>query len=87
MLKAVVNINGTLYRVSIMESRMEPDDIFESLILVLIISFILLTTSLLLVVRRISRSIWNPFYANLEEVKRFSLKNTSMITLNSLALR
>lgn len=87
VLTAVVVIDGNGYCVTIAESMMESDDLFESLILIIIASYILLTICLVLVVRQISGSVWRSFYNNLEEVKKFSVKNMSALTLETTGTR
>ena len=79
-------INGTGYHIAIRESKMESDDLLESVILVVLVTFIFLTLSLFMVNRQVARSIWLPFNRNLAAVKNFSLKKLESLSLSETGI-
>lgn len=72
-LTTVTKINGKYYKIIIRESKLESKDFLRSLALITFSGFIVLIVCLILINRRIAKSVWAPFYKNLELAKSFSL--------------
>jgi len=79
---AVRVIEGRSYRITLRQVVLEPHDYLGSIGLALAIAFALLLLALVVIQRRTARRIWDPFYRDLEAMKRFSLKEQQTIALS-----
>lgn len=82
-LTSIETINGKTYRVTLRQVILEPHDYYDSVGLAVVAVMALLLIGLLLITRRVSRKLWEPFYGNLEILKRFSLQKDQPIALQS----
>lgn len=75
-----VRVKGLRYRVTIIESTVETEDLIR--IIFLITVFILLTLIILLFLmnRLLIRNLWQPFYRMLRQIKLFNLADQNTIT-------
>lgn len=80
-LNAILNISGITYKIEIRESLMETSDFIENIVSLVIISICLFFLALIIINRKVSRSVWNGFNYNLEKVKSYSLQQESEIEL------
>lgn len=71
---AVRVVDGQAYRITLRQVVLEAHDYYSTIGLTLLIAFALLLLILLFIQRRIAKHIWEPFYRNLDLLKRFSLK-------------
>ena len=69
-----IELNGLKYQVIVRESLLESEDIYQTLALIVISSFVFLLFLLVIINRKIANRIWRPFFANLEKLKQFSLQ-------------
>jgi two-component system, OmpR family, sensor kinase len=68
----VSSINGKKYFIAARDTLLEEDDLLEAIAIVTGSVFILLLISLYFINRKLSLSIWQPFYKTLDELKEFS---------------
>ena len=80
-LTTVTKINGKYYKIIIRESKLESRDFLKSLAAITIIGFIILIASLILINRRVAKTIWAPFYQNIGIVKKFSIHDNEAVRL------
>ncbi|MCF6351271.1 MAG: HAMP domain-containing histidine kinase [Flavobacteriaceae bacterium] len=74
-------IRGEHYKVVTRNSLVNNDDFINVIIVYTIVIFSLLLTGLLILNTQITKNIWNPFYANLNALKNFSIQNKNRINL------
>jgi len=72
-ISAVKNINGKYYHIVLRKSKIESEDLLLTLAIVTLLGMFLLWLILLLVTRKLAKSLWQPFFANLERIKQFSV--------------
>jgi signal transduction histidine kinase len=72
-LTVIKTINNNTYKITVRESTIESGDLLETVIILVFISLLLLFGMLFYLNMRISKSVWLPFYKNLEKLKKFSL--------------
>lgn len=82
-LTVVKKINGKYYKIIIRESKFELNELLKSFSWVIFGGFLLLVFSLILINRHIAKTIWNPFYKNLEMLKKFSLNELKPLSILS----
>ncbi|MBC8486551.1 MAG: hypothetical protein H8D45_10980, partial [Bacteroidetes bacterium] len=80
-LTSIKKINGKTYKIIVRESKLESDELFESIALIIFLAFIVLVLILFIVNSQIAKSVWLPFYNNLKLVKKFSLNDLSPLRL------
>ncbi len=73
-LTVIKTINNNTYKITVRESAIESGDLLETVIILILISLLLLFGMLFYLNMRISKSVWSPFYKNLEKLKNFSLQ-------------
>ncbi len=78
---SVETINGITYRITMRQVMLEPHDFYHTIGFVLILVMVALLIGLLLINRIISRTLWKPFYQNLDMLKKFSLHENEKINL------
>jgi len=74
-------LNGANYRITLRQIILEPHDYYNSIGYALGVISIFLLGGILIINRMISKSIWKPFYQNLELLKSYSLSDESPISL------
>lgn len=77
----VREVEGTMYRITLRQVILEPHDYLGSIGLALAIAFAALLVVLVIIQRQIAKRTWEPFYRNLDAMKRFSLKAQEPIAL------
>lgn len=80
---AVRSVNGQAYRITLRQVVLEPHDYLGSIGLALAIAFALLLVVLVFLQRRTAKHIWEPFYRNLDAMKRFTLKGQQPVALSA----
>lgn len=83
---SVKNIAGNYYRITVRKSKIESEDLLETLALVTVLSMLLLTVTLIIVNRRIAKSVWQPFYNNLKSIEQFSVNDKKPVLLHSTGI-
>lgn len=74
-------IRGEYYKIITRNSVVNNDDFVNAIIVYMIVILSLLLTGLLILNTQIAKNIWNPFYANLFALKKFSIQDKNNIQL------
>lgn len=82
-LETIKKINNFTYRIIIRESKLESDELLGNIAGLASLALLVLAGSLFIINYLINRSVWIPFYKNLNLVRQFSLQELSPITLIS----
>ncbi len=82
-IRSVENINGKNYRITIRRSLIETADLRLAIGLSVGSILALLFAGLFFINRKISGSVWTPFYNNLDVLKEFSFEQSNPIILQS----
>jgi two-component system, OmpR family, sensor histidine kinase ArlS len=72
-LDACIVVDGRYYKLSILISLVENEDLLTSIVLVQTLLLILLITGILWVNRRSSKKLWTPFYSILSTIRRYDM--------------
>lgn len=80
-LTAFVNIDDKTYRIVVRESKLETDDLYETIITIVLITIFFMLIVMYFINRKISQTIWKDFYDKLNRVKSFSLQKLQAIEL------
>ena len=80
-LSVIKNIGGNFFSIKIRKSKIESDDLVETLAIVTVLVILLLTLSLILVNRKVAKSVWLPFYRNLKIVEQFTVYGKTPVSL------
>ncbi|HPF51659.1 MAG TPA: histidine kinase dimerization/phospho-acceptor domain-containing protein [Draconibacterium sp.] len=72
-IRTVKNINGEYYRIILRKSKIESEDLLATLAIVTLLGMLILWLILFLVTRKLAKSLWHPFFANLERIRQFSV--------------
>jgi signal transduction histidine kinase len=74
ILSTVFNINNTYYKLDVISSMVEEDDLIEDLTYYLVFLYLALLISIYLLNFFILRRTWKPFYILMQRLKHFNLK-------------
>lgn len=80
MLESVFKLDNSYYKIKIVTSMVEEDDLIEDLLFSLIMLYLGLIVSILLLNNFILKKIWNPFYLLLNQLKDFRIDKDKTIT-------
>jgi signal transduction histidine kinase len=69
------NIEGISYKIIVRESLVDNEDLLGSIISIILTGLIFGLLILLAINRWVSKSVWKPFYKNLEKLKSFSISD------------
>jgi len=76
-----ITVNNRLYLLTIHVSLVENEDLVQTILCIQILLLILLLTGMVLINRRISQKIWEPFYNTLHAVQQHELERGKSVTL------
>jgi len=82
----IKKINQTCYKIIVRESKIESEDLIETLADITLLAILFLTGTLIFVNRKVAKSIWTPFYKNLKKIEGFSLQNNSSLALEQTGI-
>lgn len=68
------------YKIKIVTSMVEEDDLIESLVLYLIALYVLLVATILILNNWLLKKIWQPFYGLIHQLRGFSIERDDKIT-------
>ncbi|MEO8885659.1 MAG: HAMP domain-containing sensor histidine kinase [Mucilaginibacter sp.] len=74
-----VQVSGINYRISIIESTVETDDLIQVIFLITLGIILLLILTLMVINRLVITNLWKPFYQMLKQIKLFNLTDNSHI--------
>src|SRR5690554_1664023 len=75
MLNTAFQLNGNYYRMSLITSMVEEDDLIEDLLFALFFLYLGLMASILILNNFLLKKIWKPFYQLTDRLKTFKLEN------------
>jgi len=75
-----VKVNGQNYRILVTQSKVETEDLIQIIFLITIGVIVILLVVLMVLNRVILKSIWQPFYKVLTQVKQFNLTDHPSIS-------
>lgn len=76
-----ITVNNRLYLLTIHVSLVENEDLVQTILSIQVVLLVLLFTGMLLINRRISQKIWEPFYNTLHAVQQHELERGKSVTL------
>ncbi|MCF8462170.1 MAG: HAMP domain-containing histidine kinase [Flavobacteriales bacterium] len=82
-LQSYIQINGKTYRLTTETNVEEADETLSAIAVVTVAFFALLLLGFILLNRRISKQIWQPFYATLRNLRDFDLNKNPALKLDS----
>lgn len=80
MLTSSVKVGTQNYRIQIIESKVETEDLIRFIFLITLGIILILLTVLLLINRILVRKLWQPFYQTLKQIKLFNLADKNAIS-------
>lgn len=81
ILRSGVTINGNHYILQIQESMLSTTDLVSAIVTVQIILIAFLLVGFVLINRKLSKTIWNPFYTILDRLKKYQIDKDTTIDL------
>jgi len=75
-----VSVDGINYRVTIIESKVETEDLIRVIFLITLFIIFLLILLLFIINRVLIRKLWQPFYQMLDQITQFNLTDKNTIT-------
>lgn len=75
-------IGNQPFKIIVRESILESEDLIITLVIIVILTLLGLTGCLVIANRKVARSVWSPFYANLQIIKQYSVRNYLEVQLN-----
>ncbi len=85
-LMSVKKIGYRYYRIIVRESKIESGDLLQTLAAVMLAAIIILTLGLILLNRKVARSVWQPFYENINTIERFSVREKTPAVLQKTGI-
>lgn len=85
-ISAVKNIGGKTYRIVIHKSKIESEDLLATLAVAILLGMLLLWFILLVVNRRVAKSVWQPFFSNLKIIEQFSVTAQKQVNLDNTGI-
>ena len=80
LLETVFQQDGQYYKLKVITSMVEEDDLVEDLLFSLVWLYLGLIVSILFLNNIILKKVWNPFYKLLDQLKKFSIERNDDIT-------
>jgi signal transduction histidine kinase len=75
--------NETYYKIKIITSMVEEDDLIKNLITYLIVLYLVMLISIVLLNNIVLRKIWKPFYSLISQLKKFRIENETSLNIKS----
>lgn len=85
-ISAVKKIKGEFYHIVIRKSKIESEDFLATLAIVTILGMLMLWLILFLVTRKLAKSLWHPFFANLKIMEQFSVSASQPVQLKETGI-
>jgi signal transduction histidine kinase len=76
-----VELNGILYKATVIKSQVKSEELLRLIALITGTIFLLLLLLIAVINRFVLNKIWKPFYATLNQLRQFNLKNARPINL------
>lgn len=75
-----INVKGVIYRITIIESKVETEDLIRLIFAITLGIILLLIVVLIIINRLVIRNLWKPFYDMLQQIKLFNLTDKNSIS-------
>lgn len=75
--------DGAYYKIKIVTSMVEEDDLIENLVMYLAVLYLLMLISIVLLNNIILRKIWKPFYSLISQLKNFRIENDTRLKIKN----
>lgn len=85
-LTVVSRVNQHTYKIVVRESKLESEDLIQTLAGITLLAILILTTTLILINREVARSVWKPFYQNLQKIEAFRVNEFSPLQLSQTGI-
>ncbi len=82
----VKSIGGNYYHIILRKSKIESEDFLLTLSLITISGMMLLSLILLIVNRRVAKSVWQPFFDNLKIIEEFTVVSQQPLQLKETGI-
>jgi len=86
-LSTVITINKNQYRFTVKTNIEETRETITAIATITIFFFIILVAGLLLLTRKLSKTVWRPFHHTLKRLKAFNLNNHAKIEFNKTDIK
>ena len=83
LLESVFNHEGEYYKLKVITSMVEEDDLIEDLLYSLLWLYLGLVISIIILNNILLKKVWNPFYKLLERLKKFNIEKDENIKVQS----
>ena len=80
-LSSIYTTGDQTFKIIVRESKLEADDLFETIFLLVSLAIVLLVSGLYFVNYKVAKSVWKSFYINLGHLKGFSLSSKTPLKL------
>lgn len=84
---AIKNINDKTYKIIIRESKIESEELFETIAWIFGGIFLLMIVALFIANYYVARSIWKPFQSNLSLIRNFSIDDLTPLRLGKTGIQ
>lgn len=78
---SAIKHNDAYYKLDIITSMVEEDDLIESLITYLLALYVVLIVSILILNNLLLKRLWQPFYNLLNQLRKFKIENNTSIII------
>ena len=85
-LTVIKHIHSKCFKIIARESKLESEDLVQTLAGITLLAILFLTGSLILINRKVARSVWAPFDKNLKTIEGFSLHERMPIQLEQTGI-
>ena len=75
-----VRVNNTTYRIVIIQSKVETEDLIQVIFFITLGIILVLIIILMIINRLVIKNLWQPFYQMLKQIKLFNLTDHNQIT-------
>jgi signal transduction histidine kinase len=86
-LKSYYRSKGTNYLITIIEPKLEKDDLIENLLNVFVITLAFLVAAFFGVNWLVSKKLWKPFYGTLEQLNSYDIKQHGNLNLKNASTK
>lgn len=86
LLESVFQQNGEYYKLKVITSMVEEDDLVEDLLFSLLWLYLGLVVSIILLNNIVLKKVWNPFYKLIGELKNFNIEKDENINVQETSI-
>jgi len=86
LLESVFQQDGQYYKLKVITSMVEEDDLIEDLLYALLWLYLGLVISIILLNNIVLKKVWNPFYQLIDELKNFNIEKNDNIKVQETSI-